>query len=43
MLQQISGQLDMLFTSKIDPRMDDIFIEKITVADGTMTIQGHTR
>jgi uncharacterized protein YpmS len=43
MLQQISGQLDTLFASKIDPRMDDIFIEKIIIADGVMTIQGHSR
>ena len=43
LLQQISDQLDATFTSKIEPRMDNIFIEKITIADGVMTIQGHTR
>jgi uncharacterized protein YpmS len=43
LLQQISDQLDATFTSKIEPRMENIFIEKITIADGVMTIQGHTR
>ena len=43
LLQQISDQLDAVFTSKIEPRMENIFIEKIAIADGVMTIQGHTR
>ena len=43
LLQQISDQLDATFTSKIEPRMENIFIEMITIADGKMTIQGHTR
>src|SRR4030067_1220665 len=39
MSQQISEQIDKAFTSKIDPQMDDIFIDKITIAGGVMTIQ----
>jgi len=43
MLQQFSNQLDAAFTGKIDPRMDEIFIDQVTIADGQMTLQGHTR
>jgi hypothetical protein len=43
MLQQFSDQLDAAFTGKIDPRMDEIFIDQVTIADGRMTLQGHTR
>src|SRR5574341_1433612 len=43
LVQQISDQLDAAFTSKIDPQMENIFIEKITIAGGVMTILGHTR
>jgi len=43
LLEQISGQIDAAFTSKIEPQMEDIFIERIDIADGVMTIQGHKR
>lgn len=43
MVQGLSDQLDSAFKSNIDPQMDDIYIDKITIGDGVMTIQGHTR
>lgn len=43
LLKQISEQIDRAFTSKIEPQMEDIFIERIDIADGVMTIQGHKR
>ena len=43
MLNEISGQIDALFTSRISPRLKDIYIENITIVGGMMTIQGHTR
>lgn len=43
MVQGLSVQLDSAFKSNIDPQMDDIYIDKITIADGVMTIQGHKR
>jgi hypothetical protein len=42
-IQQFSKELNDAFTSTIDPRMEDIFIDTIVIADGRMTIQGHTR
>jgi uncharacterized protein YpmS len=41
--KEYSEQLNTIFASKINPRIDAIFIDKITIADGVMTIQGHTR
>jgi uncharacterized protein YpmS len=43
LLEQISTQIDAAFASKIEPQLEDIFIERIDIADGVMTIQGHKR
>lgn len=43
MSQQIYKLIDDAFTSKIDPQMDDIFIDNITIKNGLMTVQGHLR
>ena len=41
--EKYSEQINTVFASKINPQVDAIFIDKITIADGVMTIQGHTR
>jgi len=43
LFKEYSEQLNTVFASKINPRLDEIFIDRITIADGAMTIQGHTR
>jgi uncharacterized protein YpmS len=43
MLAQFSQELDDVFTSTIDSRMEGLYIDSIQIADGAMTIQGHTR
>jgi len=41
--QQFYQQIDSAFTGKIIPQLNDIFIDKITISDGVMTVQGHMR
>ena len=43
MLKEISGQIGSVFTDNISPRIKDIYVESILIADGLMTIIGHTR
>ena len=40
---QFSQELDDVFASTIDAQMKGLFIDSIQIADGAMTIQGHTR
>ncbi len=42
-VQQFSKELNAAFASTIEPRIQDIFVESIVIANGVMTIQGHTR
>ena len=43
MLNEISGQINILFTNSFRPRLSNIYVESITIADGMMTIIGHNR
>jgi uncharacterized protein YpmS len=43
LLVEMSEQIDAAFTNKIEPQLEDIFIERINISDGVMTIQGHKR
>lgn len=43
MLEQLEAQLDRVFDNNIYPRMENIYIETITIQDGVMTIQGRNR
>ncbi len=40
---QMLGQFQQMFDNNISSQLDNVFIESITIADGTMTIQGHSR
>jgi uncharacterized protein YpmS len=42
-LDQFTDQLDQAIGSRLDPENTNIFIDDITIADGKMTISGHTR
>jgi len=42
-IAQFSQELDDVFASTIDSRMGNLYIDSILIADGLMTIQGHTR
>lgn len=42
-LDDISEQIDSVFTNRISSRLNDVYIESITIAGGVMTIQGYTR
>jgi len=43
LLEQLTAQLDQAFENNIYPRMEDMYIETITIQDGVMTIQGRKR
>ncbi len=43
LLDQLTSQVDSVFSEQIGPEADKIFIESITIADGKMTIVGHNR
>lgn len=43
MLDQLSNQLDLVFTSYIRNRLGDVYIENINISNGSMTIEGHTK
>ncbi len=43
LLDQLTSQVDSVFSEQIGPEVDKIFIESITIADGKMTIVGHNR
>jgi hypothetical protein len=40
---QMLGQFQQMFDNNISGQLDNVYIESITIADGTMTIQGHSR
>ncbi len=40
---QMLGQFQQMFDNNISSQLDNVFIESITIAEGTMTIQGHSR
>jgi uncharacterized protein YpmS len=42
-LNQISAQLDQAFASQIGPEIKNIVVENITIADGTLTVVGHSK
>lgn len=43
MLGDLEGQIDSVFIRNIRPRIKDIYVESILIADGLMTIIGQTR
>jgi uncharacterized protein YpmS len=43
MLDELSSQIKSAFESKIDQRIDNLFIESITIGGGEMVIEGHAR
>ncbi len=43
LVEQMLGQFQQMFDNNISSQLDDVYIESITIADGTMTIQGHSR
>ena len=40
---QMLGQFQQMFDNNISGQLDKVYIDSITIADGTMTIQGHSR
>jgi uncharacterized protein YpmS len=43
MMDELSNQLDLIFSNYIQTRLGDIYIEDITIGNGMMIIEGHTR
>jgi uncharacterized protein YpmS len=43
MLDELSKQLDIIFSNYIRTRLGDIFIEHITIGGGLLTVEGHMR
>lgn len=43
MLDQLTEQIDNALAGEMGAQVEDVFIEKITIADGVMTITGHKR
>lgn len=43
MVEQFSAEMERAFQENISPRMGEMVIETITIADGVMTISGRTR
>jgi hypothetical protein len=42
-LDQLSAELDKALENQFNPDQHDMVIEKITIANGTMTIIGHRK
>lgn len=43
MVNQLSSQLDQTIAKNLSPATHNLFIESVNIADGQMTISGHTR
>lgn len=43
MLDNLSQQLDVVLKDQIDPRVEMVFIQNLSIADGKLTLQGYKR